>query len=61
MSHTAYGFTFKDEKALNAYKKMKSESRARAIARKSSMTEDEKERTQIRKHFASEAKRLNIK
>lgn len=61
MDLIAYGHTFKNEKDLEAYKKMKSESRKRALARKKSMTDDEKERQSIRKHFESEAKHFNVK
>ena len=56
--NTAYGHTFKDDKALNAYKKMKSTSRSKALARKNSMTDDEKERAEIRKGFAGDEKRF---
>lgn len=57
---TAYGHTFQDEKTLNAYKAMKANSRTKALARKKSMSDDDKERASIRKHFASEAKHFKI-
>lgn len=58
---TGYGHTFKDDKALNAYKKMKSESRSRALAIRKSMSNDDKEKASIRNHFSKEARRFNIK
>ena len=58
---TGYGKTFSDDKAMNAYKKMKAESRARALARKKDMSSDDKERASIRSHFDKEAKHFNFK
>lgn len=57
----AYGYSFRDKRAVDAYKKMKSDARARALERKKSMSHDEKEKESIRKHFAGEAKHFNIK
>ena len=56
----SYGHTFKDERAVEAYKKMKAESRKRALDRKKSMSSDDKEKATIRSHFASEAKHFKI-
>jgi len=58
MELTGYGHSFKSEKDLNAYKAMKSQSRAKALARRGS---DYKEKAEVRKHFKSEAKRFGIK
>ena len=60
-NYTAYGHTFKNERDFNAYKSMKSEARSRALARKKSMTSQEKSDAETRNHFAKEAKHFNIK
>lgn len=56
----AYGHTFQSQKDLDGYKKMKSEARKRALARKTSSSSDDKEKAAIRKHFASEAKHFGL-
>jgi hypothetical protein len=58
MAFTKYGHTFQDEKAMNAYGKMKSESRSRALKHR---TSDDNEKAEIRKHFKGEAKHFNLK
>lgn len=55
---TGYGKTFNDEKTMNAYAKYQSEKRAKAKAR---LTDDDKEKSAIRKHFAKESKRFGVK
>lgn len=60
MAITGYGHTFQDEKAKKAFAQMKKEARQRALARKKSMTPDEKERAEIRSHFSKEAKHFKI-
>lgn len=61
MSIIAYGKTFQDERARDAYTKMKSESRKRALARQKDMNPNYKEDAKVRIHFASESKRFGIK
>lgn len=58
MPFIKYGKTFQNEKDMNAYGKMRSESRKKALSR---MTSDDKERASIRSHFRKEAKSLGIK
>lgn len=57
----AHGHTFQDQRAADAYGKMRKESRSKALARKKSMTYDQKEKSDIRKHFNSESKHFNLK
>jgi hypothetical protein len=61
MELTAYGHTFKDERGLSAYKKMKSEARTRAVARKKGMSDMDKQDSETQKHFAREAKYFKAK
>lgn len=58
--HAAYGHTFQDERAKNAYAQMQSEKRARAKARKSAMSPQEISDSQTRAHFAKEAKHFGM-